>query len=130
MTTPIPSLRALLGLDALSCAGMGAVLLAAPSALGGWMALPPALLSGAGLALLPVAAFMAWLARGPGVPRWGLRLVVAGNLLWVAASLLLPLLGLVSPNAAGWAFLLGQAGFVGIMAWLEATAGRAPAVAA
>ena len=29
---------------------LGAVLLAAPSALGGWMALPPALLSGAGLA--------------------------------------------------------------------------------
>ncbi|PHK95681.1 hypothetical protein CR162_07490 [Pseudoroseomonas rhizosphaerae] len=91
---------------------------------------PPALLGGAGLALLPVAAFMAWLAHGPAVPRQGLRLVVAGNVLWVVASLLPPLLGMVSPNALGWAFLVGQAGFVGLLAWLEAGAGRAAAAAA
>lgn len=124
------SLRRLLLADAASCALMGAALLAAPQALGGWTGLPPALLSGAGLALLPVAAFMALLARGGAVPRWGLAVVLGGNVLWVVASLMLPLLGLVAPNALGWAFLLGQAGFVAALAWLEGAAARArPALA-
>lgn len=108
---------------------MGAILLAAPSALGGWMAMPPALLTGAGLSLLPIAAFMALVARVPAVPGWGVRLVVAGNVLWVAMSLLLPVTGLVSPNALGWAFLVGQAGFVALMARLEAGASSPAALA-
>jgi hypothetical protein len=123
------SLRALLGLDALSCAAMGAALLAAAVPLGRWMALPPALLSGAGLALLLIAAFVAWLACRPSVPRWGRSLVVAGNGLWAMASVLLPILGLVSPNLPGWLFLLGQAGAVALLAWLEVAAQPAPAVA-
>lgn len=114
--------RTLLWVDALSCAAMGAALLAAPVVLGAWTALPPTLLSGAGLVLLPTAAFMVWLARGPAVPSWGLTLVVIGNVLWAALSLLLPMTGQVSPNALGWAFLLCQAAFVALLAWLEARA--------
>ncbi|MBL6079327.1 hypothetical protein JMJ56_15015 [Belnapia sp. T18] len=123
------SLRTLLLVDALSCAAMGAMLLAAPSALGGWMALPPALLTVAGLMLLPIAAFMAVLARGSAVPRWAVTVVVIGNVLWAAVSLLLPVMGMVSPNALGWVFLLGQAGFVALLAKLEADA-ASPAVPA
>lgn len=119
------SARTLLRLDALGCAAMGAALLAAPGALGGWTGLPPALLTGAGLALLPIAAGLAWLARGAAVPRVGLALAVAGNALWVLASLALPLLGLVSPSAPGWVLLLGQAGFVALLAGLEAAAAPA-----
>ncbi|KAA2211559.1 hypothetical protein [Teichococcus oryzae] len=122
-------LHTLLGLDALSCAVMGAALLAAPVPLGRWMALPPTLLGGAGLALLLIAAFMAWLACRPAVPRWGLGLVVAGNALWAMGSVLLPMLGLVSPSLPGWLFLLGQAGAVALLAWLEAGARPAPAMA-
>ncbi|MFC3127511.1 hypothetical protein ACFOD4_20810 [Pseudoroseomonas globiformis] len=123
------SLRALLSLDALSCAAMGTALLAAPVQLGRWMALPPALLREAGLALLLIAAFVAWLASRPTVPRWGLSLVVAGNGFWAMGSVLLPMLGLVSPSLPGWLFLLGQAGAVALLAWLEAGARSAPAVA-
>jgi hypothetical protein len=47
-------------------------------------------------------------------------LLVAGNVLWVAASVLLPAAGLVAPNGLGWALLLGQAGVVAALAWLEA----------
>ncbi|WBV44185.1 hypothetical protein [Pseudoroseomonas cervicalis] len=121
--SPRLSARALLRLDALSCAVLGATLLAAPGALGGFTGLPPALLAGAGLALLPIAAGLAWLARGAAVPRAGLAL--AGNALWVLASLALPLLGLVSPSAPGWVLLLGQAGFVALLAALEAAAAPA-----
>ncbi|WP_043364600.1 hypothetical protein [Belnapia sp. F-4-1] len=125
----LTSLRTLLLVDALSCAALGALLLAAPSALGAWMALPPALLTRAGLALLPIAAFMAVLARGPAVPHWAVTVVVTGNVLWAAVSLLLPVIGMVSPNVLGWVFLLGQAGFVALLARLEAGA-ASPAVPA
>jgi hypothetical protein len=40
-----------------------------------------------------------------------------------------PLLGLVSPSLPGWLFLLDQAGAVALLAWLEAGARPAPAVA-
>jgi hypothetical protein len=116
------SLRALLLMDAVSCTGLGAVLLVASSTIGQWTDLPPGLLRGAGLALVLIAVFMTLVARAKAVPRDGAALVVAGNLLWAAASVLLPLIGVVSPNALGSVVLLGQAGFVTFLAWLEARA--------
>ena len=116
------SLRALLLMDAVSCAGLGALLLAVPSVIANWTDIPPSLLHEAGLFLIPIATSLALIARMELVPHRGVALVVAGNLLWVAASLLLPLLGLIAPNALGWVFLSGQAGFVTILTWLEARA--------
>ena len=58
------------------------------------------------------------------VPVWASSLVVAGNLLWVLASLLLPLTGLFAPNVLGWAFLLAQAVVVLCFTWLEWKAAR------
>src|SRR5690606_22119950 len=69
--------------------------------------------------LVPVAAFMAATPRTTRVPGWAGSLVVLGNLLWIAASLLLPAAGLISPNPLGWAFLAAQAGAVAILTWLE-----------
>ena len=62
--------------------------------------LPPALLLYAGLALIPTAAFMALVATRPAVSPAGVWLIIAGNGLWAAASLLLLASGLVAPNAA------------------------------
>ena len=73
---------------------------------------------------MPVAAFMAACARAARVPAWAAALIVAGNLIWVAASLLLPLTGLIGPNAAGWVFLVGQAAAVAVLAKLELDAAR------
>ena len=55
----VPSLRTLLMNDAATCAAMGAGLVLAASPVARLTALPPDLLMGAGLALLPIAAFMA-----------------------------------------------------------------------
>jgi len=63
------------------------------------------------------------------VPRWAARLVIAGNAAWVLASVALPAIGLARPNALGWAFLLGQAAVVALLAKLEYDA-SATAVAA
>lgn len=119
MGNPFRTLRRLLLIDATSCALMGAALVAAADPLASLIAIPSTLLFRAGLILLPIAAFMALLARQRPVPGWGVSLIVIGNLLWVFASLALPLSGSVSPNLLGWLFLLAQAAFVTLLTLLE-----------
>lgn len=119
MGNPFRTLRRLLLIDATSCALMGAALVAAADPLASLTAIPSTLLFRAGLILLPIAAFMALLARQRPVPGWGVSLIVIGNLLWVFASLALPLSGSVSPNLLGWLFLLAQAAFVTLLTLLE-----------
>lgn len=47
---------------------------------------------------------------------------MGGKLLWSAVSILLPLAGVIEPNAVGCAFLLGQAVIATMLAKLEADA--------
>lgn len=126
------SLRNLLVVDALTCAAMGMLLLVAGGPLVGPLGLPADLLFYAGLLLLPIAAFMVLVALPARTPGAGAVIVIAGNWLWVAASIALPVLGLVAPTALGLAFLVVQAGAVAILAILEqkAFAGRHAAMAA
>lgn len=116
---PRPGLRPLLAVDAAFCLASATLLIFAAGPLAQLTALPAPLLFWAGLLLVPCAAFMGWLARSATPPRWGAVTLVAGNALWVVASLALPLTGLVDPNALGWAFLLIQALVVAGLAWLE-----------
>lgn len=116
-----PSLRAILVFDAVTCVAMGAALLLGSAPIAALTALPPSLLLSAGLALLPIAAVIAFVARWPSA--WGVWMVVAGNLAWVGASLLL--LASVAPNALGLAFVLAQAVVVAAFARLEYLAGQA-----
>lgn len=122
----LPSLRSLLIVDAVTCAVMGVALATAALPLAALTGLPAVLLGGAGLALLPIAAFMAATAWRPHPAA--LRLVVLGNAGWVAASLLLlaagPLAGWATPNALGVAFVLVQALAVAGLALLERAAAR------
>jgi hypothetical protein len=118
MTRPSLSLRAVLLVDAATCVAMGALLTLGSTALGGWTGLPPALLFYAGVSLLPIAAFMGFVATRPTQPRL-VRLVVAGNLAWAAGSVLLLVSGWVQPNAIGVAFITAQAVAVAALAWLE-----------
>lgn len=117
-------LRRLLLADAASCVALGGILSVASGPLAGLTALPSPLLLAAGLALLPVAGFIAWVATRAAVPAAGVRLVVAGNLLWVAASAGLLVSGAVSPNALGTAFVGAQALVVALLAALEHAARR------
>lgn len=135
-TTSLPSpktllaLRTLLRLDALTCVLMGAVLLLASGPIAALTSIPALLLFWAGASLLPIAAFMALSARARPVPGWAVNLVVLGNGLWAAASIILPASGVIAPNALGWGFLLAQAAVVALLAWLELEAARGDTVAA
>lgn len=112
--------------DATLCAAAGLALLALGGAVAGLLGLPPALLRGAGLVLLPVAAGVFWLARQTAPRRALVWALVALNLAWAAASLLLLATDLVTPSALGTAFILAQAMLVAGFALLEAGTLRQP----
>ena len=130
---PTPFLRfALLG-DAAASGATGLLLAAGAGALASLLGLPEGLLRVAGLALLPYAAFVAWVgARRDGAPRNAVRAAVAINLLWTLDSVLLLAIGPVASNGLGIAFVLAQAlavlGFAA-MQW-AALRGAAPAARA
>lgn len=117
-------LRTLLLLDAATCTGMGAILTLAAAPLAAWTAIPASLLFYAGAVLFPVAVFMGMVAMRALANRTAVWLVVAGNGLWVAASLGLLVGGWIAPNALGQAFIVAQALAVALFAVLEHLAGR------
>jgi hypothetical protein len=127
---PTPFLRfALLG-DAAASGATGLLLAAGAGVLASLLGLPEGLLRVAGLALLPYAAFVAWIgARKGGAPRNAVRAVVVINLLWALDSVLLLLFGPVSPNGLGVAFVLAQAVVVLGFAAMQWTALRGAAAA-
>lgn len=133
MTTSAPaplsasllSLRNLLLADAATCAAMGLALASGAAPLAALTGLPAALLSYAGLALLPIAAVMLLIALRPALQPAGTWLVIAGNAAWVVASLALLLSGWVAPTATGAAFVVVQALAVAVLAKLEHGALRA-----
>ncbi|MCH4541998.1 hypothetical protein [Ochrobactrum sp. POC9] len=50
--------------------------------------------------------------------------IILGNGAWVAASLFLPVAGMIIPNLFGWTFLVGQAAAVTALTGLEIRASR------
>ena len=118
------SLRQLLLIDAVTCAAMGVLLAFGSGPLAQWTNLPAPLLFYAGAALLPITAFMAFVATRAVVPAWAAWTIVAGNVLWVGGSLWVLASGWVLPNALGRAFVAVQAVAVALLAWLEGTAAQ------
>ena len=111
-------LKRVLLLDAASCLGMGLGLVAGATALAGPFGLPAALLSGAGLALVPIGLFMAFVATRTAPPAALVWLIILGNAGWVAQSLgLIAISPTISP--LGTAFVAAQAAFVTLVAGLE-----------
>jgi hypothetical protein len=102
-------LRRILALDALSCLAMGLLmgLGAAPLAL--LFGLPQPLVRTAGLLLLPLAAFIFWLASRPAPPRTLVWVVILGNLGWTAESFLLISQSQPAITAIGTGFVTVQA---------------------
>ena len=112
-------LRRILALDALSCAGMGLAMGLAAAPLAPLFGLPEGLVRSAGLLLLPLAAFIGWLASRPSPPRLLVWVVIVGNLGWTAESFTLPGQYGGSITAVGTAFVAGQALAVLALAGLE-----------
>jgi hypothetical protein len=77
--------------------------------MGQLMHLPPALLSYAGLSLLPIAGFIVWVGARASRSLAAVATVIAVNLGWSAASVWLVLGGAVAPTALGDLFIAAQA---------------------
>ena len=123
-------LRTTLLLDAVASGATALLVLAAAGILADLLALPAALLRGAGLVLIPYVAFVAYLGSRELAPRAAVWTVIAANVVWAAASLLLLASGLVAPNALGHAFVIGQALVVAAFGELQYVALRRQAMAA
>jgi hypothetical protein len=100
-------LRRILALDSLSCLAMGLLMGLGAATLAPLFGLPGSLVRGAGLALLPLAAFIFWLSTRPNPPRALVWVVILGNLGWTAESFLT--LNQSQATVLGTAFVSAQA---------------------
>lgn len=116
-----PFLRRVLLADAAASGLTGLVMaLGADAPLSGLLGVPEALLRYAGLALLPFAGFVLWLAtREAAVPRLAVWVVILGNALWAVDCLALLLSGWIAPTALGIGFVAAQALAVAVLAELQ-----------
>lgn len=105
-------------LDAATFAVMGLLLVFAAGPVSVLMRISAPLLFYAGLLLMPVACFMALLARASQAPAWTIKLIVLGNLSGSSPVLSTQNRALTS-NALGWISILAQSAVVAIFALLE-----------
>lgn len=98
-----------LGADAVASGSLGALATAGGTWLAGPLGLPTSLLHGAGAFCIGYAALVAWMARRDALPAWLVWLVVVGNAIWAADSLLLLASGWIAPTGLGIAFVTAQA---------------------
>ena len=123
-------LRGALLLDAVASGATALLVLAAGGILADLLAIPAALLRGAGLVLIPYVAFVAYLGMREHAPRTAIWAVITANALWAAASLLLLVSGWIAPTMLGYAFVIAQALVVGLFGWLQYVALRRQAAPA
>lgn len=102
-------LRRVLALDSASCAMIGLLLCLGAEPLSGLFGLGERLLFGAGLLLLPLAAFIAWLASRSAPPSLLVWAVIVGNVAWTAESFLLISTEAGTITPLGTVFVAGQA---------------------
>ena len=102
-------LRRILWLDAATCLACGTLLAAGAPVLDGLFGLPVPLLRVAGISLFPVAAFIVWLAARARLSPALVWVVIVGNVIWAADSILLLFTPWVAPTLLGTAFVVAQA---------------------
>jgi hypothetical protein len=113
------TLRNVLVVDALASGAIALLLLAGGGVLDGVLDLPVAFLRTVGAVLIPWVALLAIVATRDAINRTAVWGIVAANLLWVAASVILLFGDWVEPNGLGIAFILVQAGAVALFAILQ-----------
>ncbi|HEV3498542.1 MAG TPA: hypothetical protein VHA34_19560 [Actinomycetes bacterium] len=114
-------LRLLLRLDAAASGALGVLLATAGNLLDDPLGIPAAVLMGVGGFLVAYAAALWFIGSRPKVSRPAVRVVAAGNLLWVAASVIAAAAGWWAPTALGTGLVLAQAAAVALFAELQLT---------
>jgi hypothetical protein len=112
-------LRYALLADAVASGATGLLLIAGADLLTGLLGLPVALMRESGLALVPYVALVAFVGTREDIARPAVKVIIALNVVWAAASLLLLVTDFVAPTALGIAFVIAQAGVVAVFAELQ-----------
>jgi len=116
-------LRTALRLDALASGGLGALLLATAGLLDEPLGLPVGLTLAVGGVLLVWAGLVGWISVGASESL--AKEVVAGNVVWAAASAVFAVSGWVELTALGVAFVVVQAAAVAGLTCLQVAGLRA-----
>jgi len=120
MSMPANSfLRRILVLDALASGGTGLLMALAAAPLEDWLGVPATLLRYAGWCLIPFAGLLVLLARSQALPAGAVVGVIVLNGLWVVGSIVVLLAEVIQPSALGYAFVVGQAVVVALLAEME-----------
>ena len=112
-------LRYTLVADAVASAASAALMIAGAAFLAPLLGLPRDLLFEAGLSLIPFVALVLYVATRQRPAEGAVWVVIALNLIWVAASVLLLMSNVVAPTMLGYAFVAAQAFAVLMLADLE-----------
>lgn len=116
---PFTFLRRALVLDAVASGATAVLLIAAGGVIDGRLGLPVALLRGAGLVLVPYIALVVVVAGRARIEPAAVWCIIACNLLWAVASLVLLMSGQLAPSGLGIAFVAGQAIVVAALGELQ-----------
>lgn len=116
---PTTFLRRAVLADAVLSGATGLLLIVGADILADLLALPAALLRGAGLVLVPYVALVAFVGTRERIARPAVMAIVVTNVLWAAASIGVLFTGLVAPNLLGYGFVVGQAVIVAALGELQ-----------
>jgi hypothetical protein len=116
---PSSFLRLVLLADAAASGATGLLVLIGGGFLAGLLGVPATLLREAGLILLPYVAFVAYIGTRESLVRPAIWAIVICNVLWAGASVLLVMGQWIAPTALGYAFVIGQALIVALLAGLQ-----------
>jgi hypothetical protein len=114
-------LRRSLQLDAAASGGLGVLLAAGGAALDGPLGIPAAVLVPVGGFLVLYGSALWLLGSRPRLSHPAAKVVVAGNLMWVAASIVAAVAGWWSPTTLGTVVVVAQAAAVALFAELQLT---------
>jgi hypothetical protein len=121
LTTPVWT-RRVLWLDAITGAGTALLQLEAQATVSSLLGMPAPLVQASAWVVLVFVVYIGFLLAQRELPRAGVRLLVLGNAVWVAASLWLVVGSGVALSPLGAGYVLAQAAFVGMLAYLQAAA--------
>lgn len=119
MPHPATFLRRVLAVDAVGAVVSAVALIAGAGTIAPLLGLPASLIESVGIAFLPFAALVGWLASRETPPAAGVWAVILLNIAWVVDSLLVAAGVWFQPNALGVSLIAGQALGIAVLAALE-----------